>query len=120
MLIDEKFADINGRKYRLYTVRKIADTFSPFDKYRKLLHPSQRRPHCDDERAGMGVLENTLTNTRRSSSVLPDCAGIPRARLITPPTQQYLACPYFDKRLNSHHCNSCSFGSSRSGHRVMI
>jgi hypothetical protein len=32
-LIDEQFADINGRKYRRYTVRKIGSTFSPFDKY---------------------------------------------------------------------------------------
>jgi hypothetical protein len=32
-LIDEKFADINGRKYRRYTVRKIGNTFSPLDKY---------------------------------------------------------------------------------------
>jgi hypothetical protein len=36
MLIDEKFEDINGRKYRLYTVRKLANTFSPFDKYRNM------------------------------------------------------------------------------------
>jgi hypothetical protein len=32
-LIDEQFADINGRKYRRYTVRKISNTFSPLDKY---------------------------------------------------------------------------------------
>jgi hypothetical protein len=32
-LIDEQFADINGRKYRRYTVRKIGSTFSPLDKY---------------------------------------------------------------------------------------
>lgn len=32
-LIDEKFADINGRKYRRYTVRKIGNTFSLLDKY---------------------------------------------------------------------------------------
>jgi hypothetical protein len=32
-LIKETFADINGRKYRRYTVRKIGNTFSPFDKY---------------------------------------------------------------------------------------
>jgi hypothetical protein len=36
MLIDEQFADINGRKYRRYTVRKIGNTFSPFDKYRSM------------------------------------------------------------------------------------
>jgi hypothetical protein len=34
MLIDEDFADINGRKYRRYTVRKMGNTFSPYDKYR--------------------------------------------------------------------------------------
>ena len=30
------FEDINGRKYRIYTVRKIANTFSPLDKYRSM------------------------------------------------------------------------------------
>jgi hypothetical protein len=32
-LIDEQFADINGRKHCRYTVRKIGSTFSPPDKY---------------------------------------------------------------------------------------
>jgi len=32
-LIDEKFADINGRKYRRYTVRTIGGSFAPFDKW---------------------------------------------------------------------------------------
>ena len=43
MLINEQFADINGRKYRRYTVRKIGNTFSPFDKYTNVFHSSQGR-----------------------------------------------------------------------------
>jgi hypothetical protein len=32
-LIDQQFADINGRKHRRYTVRKIGGSFAPFDKW---------------------------------------------------------------------------------------
>jgi hypothetical protein len=52
MLINEKFADINGRKYRRYTVRKIGSIFSPFDKYRSMfILPNADRIQMTKEQA---------------------------------------------------------------------
>ena len=33
-MIDEKFEDVNGRKYRLYTVRHLDSGFGILDRYR--------------------------------------------------------------------------------------
>jgi len=36
--IDERLTDFNGRKFRRYTVRKIGNGYSPFDKLRGVYH----------------------------------------------------------------------------------
>ncbi|PYX10495.1 MAG: hypothetical protein DMG85_07890 [Acidobacteria bacterium] len=35
--IDERLTDFNGRKFRRYTVRKIGNGYSPFDKLRGVI-----------------------------------------------------------------------------------